>query len=42
MANLSIHPEVGPAVARDRDMVEYFLQILGEVGGMDAGVLKIE
>ena len=30
VANLSIHPEVGPAVARDEDTVDYLLQILGE------------
>ena len=33
VANLSIHPEVGPAVAREEDTVDYLLQILGEVGG---------
>ena len=35
VANLSIHPEVGPPVARDRDTVEYLLQILGEICGHD-------
>lgn len=27
---MSIHPEVGPAVAREKDTVDYLLQILGE------------
>ena len=33
---MSIHPEVGPAVARDEDTVDYLLQILGEVGSFMA------
>ena len=32
VANLSIHPEVGPAVARDEDIVDYLLRIIGEAG----------
>ena len=33
VANLSIHPEVGPAVARDEDTVDCLLQIFGEGQG---------
>ena len=31
VANLSIHSEVGPSVAKDEDTVDCLLQILGEV-----------
>ena len=29
VANISVHPEVGPAVAEDRDTVDHLLLLLG-------------
>ncbi len=39
MANLSVHPEVGPVIAQDKDMVDHFFCVLGALSTMEGSVI---